>query len=254
MTRTRWFDVAAIALAIAICVGIASVSCSSGVATPVVATSELENRQASASAQTLPVALFIGDSYTEGSGSAEMSYGCRAVVQMGLLCAVSARGGTGYISGGAANRWVDPYVGRSLSIGERIPHLAAKYDPAVVILDGGRNDRFPPREDVYAAMVQTIKEARRTWPEAIIVFIRPRFLAKPSADLGFDNEFMARLESEPAADGVAFIDPIASLATTDTSGLLASDGIHPNREGEQRLAQALRDSLVSRLHHVGTST
>jgi lysophospholipase L1-like esterase len=72
--------------------------------------------------------------------------------------------------------------------------------------------------------------------------------------LGFDNDFMARLASEPAAEGVAFIDPIGSLAATDTSELLASDGIHPNREGEQRLTEALLASLVSRLHHVGSST
>jgi lysophospholipase L1-like esterase len=254
MTRTRRFDVAAIALAIAICVGIASASCSAAIAPHAGTPSVLENQQASSSAQTLPLALFIGDSYTAGSGFAEMSYGCRAVAQMDLLCAVSARWGTGYISGGVANRWVDPYLGRSLSISERIPHLAAKYDPAVVILDGGRNDEFPPREDVYTAMIQTIKEARRTWPGAVIVFIRPRYLAQPSADLGFDDEFMARLESEPAAVGVAFIDPIGSLAPTNTSALLASDRIHPNREGEQRLTQALLDALVSRLHHVGSST
>jgi lysophospholipase L1-like esterase len=254
MTRTRWFDIAAIALAIAISVGIAGVSCSARVATPVAAPSDLANQQASTSAQTRPLALFIGDSYTEGSGSAEMSYGCRAVAQMDLLCAISAAGGTGYISGGAANRWVDPYIGKSLSVRERIPHLAAKYDPAVVILDGGRNDEFPPRENVYAAMVSTIKEVRRTWPEALIVFVRPRFLAKPSDDLGFVNKFMARLESEPPANGVAFIDPIGSLADTDTSGLLASDRIHPNRKGEQRLTEVLLDSLVSRLHHVGSSS
>jgi|tagenome__1003787_1003787.scaffolds.fasta_scaffold20944160_3 lysophospholipase L1-like esterase len=254
MTRTRWLDIAAIALSIAIAVGIADVSCSAGVGTPVVAPSDLANQQASTSAQTRPLALFIGDSYTEGSSSAEMSYGCRAVAQMDLLCAVSATGGTGYVSGGDANRWVEPDVGKSLSISERIPHLAAKYDPAVVILDGGRNDEFPPREDVYAAMVLTIKEVRRTWPEAPIVFIRPRFLAKPGNDLGFDNEFMASLESEPATEGVAFIDPIGSLADTNTSGLLASDRIHPNREGEQRLTEALLDSLVSHLHHVGSSS
>src|SRR5437764_11521144 len=104
MTKTRWFDIVAIVIAIAIAVGIAGVSCSAGVAPPVATPSDLENQQASTSAQTLPLALFIGDSYTAGSGSTEMSYGCRAVAQMDLLCAVSARGGTGYISGGVANR------------------------------------------------------------------------------------------------------------------------------------------------------
>jgi lysophospholipase L1-like esterase len=139
-----------------------------------------------------------------------------------------------------------------LSFSERIPHLAAQYDPALAVLDGGRNDEFPPREDVYAAMVSTIAEVRRTWPEALIVFIRPRFLAKPGHDLSFDDEFMARLESEPAAQGVIFIDPISSLFDTDTSRLLASDGIHLNRQGEERMTTALVDSLASQ--HVGSSS
>jgi lysophospholipase L1-like esterase len=139
-----------------------------------------------------------------------------------------------------------------LSFRERIPHLAAKYDPAVVVLDGGRNDEFPPREAVFDVMVSTIAAVHRTWPEARIVFIRPRFLAKPGANLGFDDGFIARLKSEPAAQGVIFIDPISSFVGTDTSGLLASDGIHLNRQGEQRMTTALVDSLVS--HHVGSSS
>jgi lysophospholipase L1-like esterase len=244
MTKTRWYDVAAIALAFAILVGVAGVSCSAGVARPVAAPSAVPREPSPTDAEARPLVLFIGDSYTEGRGSAEMSYGCRAVARMDMLCAISATGGTGYISGGRANRWVNQYVGKSLSFGERIPRLAAKYDPAVVVLDGGRNDRFPPRKDVLAAMVSTIAEARRTWPDAQIVFIRPRFLARPGDDLGFDDDFMAQVQSDPAAKGVNFIDPISTFVGTDTSGLLILDGIHPNREGEQRLTEALFDSLV----------
>ena len=140
MNRTRWFDIGAIALAVAISVGVAGVSCSSGVAAPAPTASTVrDQRQGAADA---PLALFIGDSYTAGGSTTEMSYGCRAAVQMGWLCALSAMGGTGYISGGVANRWVDPHFGKSLSFSERVPHLAAQYDPALVILDGGRNDVF----------------------------------------------------------------------------------------------------------------
>ena len=251
MNRTRWFDVGAIALAVAISVAIAGISCSGGVARPVATPSNVrDERQATADAR--PLALFIGDSYTAGKSSAELSYGCRAAVQMGWLCALSAVGGTGYISGGPANRWVDPHIGKSLSFSERIPHLSAQYDPALVVLDGGRNDEFPPREDVFDEMVSTIAQVRRTWPQAMIIFIRPRFLAKPGDDLGFDDDFMARLMSDPAAQGVIFIDPISSFVDTDTSGLLASDGIHLNRQGEQRMTTALIDSLISQ--HVGSSS
>jgi lysophospholipase L1-like esterase len=244
MNRTRWFDIGAIVLAVAVLVGLAVSSCSVGevgsVATPTAAPSRPR-----AAADARPLALFIGDSYTAGDNSAEMSYSCRAAVEMRWLCALAPRIGTGYISGGPANRWVDPNAGRSLSFSERIPHLAAQYDPAVVLLDGGRNDGFAPREAVYAKMLSTIEEARSTWPKAQIVFIRPRFLANPAGDLGFDDKFMESLKSEPGTHGVVFIDPISRLAGTDTSTLLSTDGIHPNAEGEKQMTSLILKSLNS---------
>ncbi|MGW0042403.1 SGNH/GDSL hydrolase family protein [Rhodococcus sp. NPDC003348] len=187
-------------------------------------------------------ALFIGDSYTVSSNFVELSYACRAAVQMRWTCDVSAIPGSGYISGGAANRF--PLVGEpgsSTSIPERIPSLAVEYDPDVVVLDGGRNDLFPPAEDVGKAMAYALDEARRAWPDATLVFLRPRYLMNPADDLGFDDEFMARLEADPAAAGVVFLDPIAASfpAGQDTSVLLGPDGRHPNVTGEQQLADAL---------------
>lgn len=242
MKPARWFDIAAIATAVAVSVGVAVSSCSVGQVGSAATSSNLASRP-QPTADHQPLALFIGDSYTAGDSSAELSYGCRAAVEMDWLCALSARAGTGYISGGPANRWVDPHSGRSLSFRERIPHLAAQYDPTYVLLDGGRNDLFPPREDTYATMLSTIAEARRTWPRAQIVFIRPRFLAHPSDDLGFDDRFIESLQADPATQGVIFIDPISWLAGTDTSALLSKDGIHPNSEGENRLTTAFRKSL-----------
>ncbi len=245
MNRVRWSDACAFALAVAILLGLIvtlrTTDEPSPTATRFVATTRSQGESAPA-----PLALFIGDSYTAGDSSAELSYGCRAAVAMGWLCALSARGGTGYISGGVANRWTEPYVGKSLSFGERIPHLAAQYDPAYVIFDGGRNDLFPKRQDTYAEMLSTIAQARRTWPRAQIVFIRPRFLAHPADNLGFDDKFMDSLKSEPASRGVIFIDPIHSLSDTDTSNLLTNDGIHPNRAGENEMTAVLLESLYSR--------
>jgi hypothetical protein len=251
MIHARRSDLGAIALAVAVFVGIAVVSCSGGAASPVATQSNVQDeRQATVNAR--PLALIIGDSYTAGESSAEMSYACRAAVEIGWLCALSAVGGTGYISGGAANRWTDPHIGKTLSFSERIPHLSAKYDPALVIMDGGRNDEFAPRNYVFDETVSTIGEVRRAWPAATVIFIQPRLLAKPGDNLGYDDEFMVRLRSEPEAQGVIFIDPLASFSNTDTSTLLAADGIHPNRQGEEHMTTALVDALVS--NHVGSSS
>jgi lysophospholipase L1-like esterase len=192
-----------------------------------------------------PTALFIGDSYTAGRGSREFSPSCLAASRLGWLCHLSAVPGTGYVSGGPANRFtVDGYRGESTSFSERIPLLAQQFDPDVVVLDGGRNDEFPPRTNVLAAMIAVIADARRAWPEAEIVFERPRYLSRPNDDLGFDESFVNGLLRDPAAQDVSVIDPIRAFVGRDTSSLLSDDGIHPNRQGELDLAAEITAALV----------
>jgi lysophospholipase L1-like esterase len=192
-----------------------------------------------------PTVLFIGDSYTAGNTLPELSPSCLAATKLGWMCVLSAVPGTGFISGGPANRFtVDPYIGKSTSLAERIPKLAKVYDPDVVVLDGGRNDTFPPRGDVFKAMAATIAEARRAWPTATLVLERPRYLNSPGDDLGFDDAFIAELQRQPGTEGVVVIDPISWLIGSDTSGMLAEDGKHPNQLGEQALTTAIVDSLI----------
>jgi lysophospholipase L1-like esterase len=245
MSRIGRFDIAAIVLTVAVLAGLGFALRPQETPTIVVAPSTAHVDRPQPSAATRPSVLFIGDSYTGGHGLAEMSYGCIAAVRMGWLCDLGAMPGTGYISGGPANRSTYEYLGVTTSFSERIPHLAAKYEPQIVILDGGRDDLFAPREDVFRAMRSTIEDVRRTWPNAQIVFVRPRFLAKPRDDLGFDDDFMARLKSDPATSGVLFVDPIAWFIGTDTTALLSADGIHPNPLGDRDLASALVHSLVA---------
>jgi hypothetical protein len=188
--------------------------------------------------------LYIGDSYTLGKGSVEMSYACMAARKLEWLCHLSALPGTGYISGGPANRFViDQYLGVSSSFIERIPHLGTVYDPGVVIFDGGRNDLIAPVEDVFDAMVATLDEATRVWPNAPVVVIRPRFLDRPGDDLGFSDAFFDRVKD--AVPRVIVIDPLATFDDTDTSTMLGKDEIHPNRRGELAITSALTRSLAS---------
>jgi lysophospholipase L1-like esterase len=246
MSKTGWVDVAAVALAVAVLAGLGFVFRPVDTPTVRVSPSSVHVDRAQPSADPRPSVLFIGDSYTAGNGLPEMSYGCMAAARMGWVCDLSAMPGTGYISGGPANRFVvNQYAGTSKSFAERIPQLAQKYSPDVVILDGGRDDTFPPTEYVFKAMVATIEEARSAWPQATIVFIRPRFLGKPNDDLGFDDAFMARLQEEAGAAEVVLVDPIkTTFSDSNTLNMLKKDGIHPNTLGEQELASALLSSLI----------
>src|SRR4051794_12899507 len=96
MNRTRWFDIGGVALAVAILIGL-TVSSFSGGHIGFAATPSATATRPQGDTATEQLALFIGDSYTAGASSAELSYGCRAAVEMHWLCALSARAGTGYI-------------------------------------------------------------------------------------------------------------------------------------------------------------
>jgi lysophospholipase L1-like esterase len=197
--------------------------------------------------------LFISDSYTGGVGLKEMYYGCMTAVRMGWQCDLSAQPGTGYISGGDANRFVNPDLGPSTSFGERLPKLAESYKPDIVVLDGGRSDLFAPTDDEFAVMTSTIAAVRQIWPAARIVFIRPRTLDRPDEDLGFGQDFIDRLRADPAARGVVIVDPIARFVDTDTSSLLSPDRSRPNEEGSTALSSALFDELLANGFEVAAS-
>ena len=73
--------------------------------------------------------------------------------------------------------------------------------------------------------------------------LRPRFLADPADDLGFDDEFMSAIDATAEDQNVIVLDPIGEFVDTDTSGWIGADGIHPNRQGELELTAALIHSL-----------
>lgn len=193
-----------------------------------------------------PTALVIGDSYTSGSALAEMSYGCQAAATMGWVCKLAAEPGTGYISGGPANRFpVEQGSGESTSFSERIPILAGMYDPEVVILDGGRSDTFAPPPDRMKVTASTIWRARQIWPDAKIVYVRPRLLAKPDDDLGVEDDIEQQLKETSGVKDLVVVDPIAGFTDTDTKPLLSSDGEAPNPAGEKAIADALGKALAT---------
>lgn len=191
-----------------------------------------------------PVAFYIGDGYTSGSGLAETSYGCVAATTLGWLCKAASEPETGYLSGGPANRFdLKDGAGASTSFGERISRVADAYDPDVVILDGGRNDVFAKPEARFEATVRTIAQVRQTWPDARIVFVAPRFLDKPKDNLGIDKEVIDLIRETSGVKDLVVVDPIAGFDKTDTAGLVARDGVKPNRAGEQALGAALAAAL-----------
>lgn len=191
-----------------------------------------------------PTALIISDAYTSTSGAADTSYACKAATAMGWLCKLAAEPGTGYISGGTANRFpINQGSGHSTSFGERMTNLATLYRPDVVILDGGRDDVFAPPVARFQVTVSAIWQAHQTWPNARIVFVKPRFLGRPDDDLGIDPEIEGLLREASDVKDLVVIDPILQFRDTDTRGLISLDGTNPNRAGERALTEAFVRAL-----------
>jgi len=204
------------------------------------------SRPDSSSAPSRQTALVIGDAYTSGSGLAEMSYACDAVTKMGWLCKLAAEPGTGYISGGTANRFpIEQGTGKSTSFGERIPALAGMYTPDIVILDGGRYDTFAPRVDRLNVTASTIWQVHQTWPAARIIYIQPRFLTKPEDDLGVGNGLATALKLASGVKDLVVVDPILSFKGAATKTLVSPNGNNPSESGERALASALAKALAS---------
>ena len=165
---------------------------------------------------------------------------------MGWLCNLAAEPGTGYISGGTANRFpIDQGTGQSTSFGERIPILAGMYKPDFVILDGGRSDTFAPRVDRLNVTASTIWQAHQTWPDARIVYVQPRFLNKPEDDLGAGKGLATSLKVASGVKDLVVVDPIASFKGAATKTLISPDGKNPSEAGERALASALAKALAN---------
>lgn len=252
MTRTKWPRTKVVDLGLALLAAIALVG-SAVLLWPHDRSARYERATPdSGSAATM---LFIGDSYAGSADPGETSYACVAAVKMGWRCDLAAVPGTGFFGGGSANRFVsNKYTGeQTTSFAERITQLHTVYRPDIVVFDGGRNDGLLGPAQLFQTMAYTLDLAHQTWPDAHMVVIRPRFLARPSDDLGLDDAFFARLMADPRAHGTKVIDPIRSLAIgTNTAPLVAADGVHPNLSGQRELGNALFASLPS--SGLGSST
>jgi lysophospholipase L1-like esterase len=197
-------------------------------------------------------ALFIGDSYTEGPDTPDVSYGCMTAAALGWKCDIAAQGGTGYLSGGPGHRvQLGQSAPPSTSFVERLPRLRDLYQPDIVVIDGGRNDDQFDISDVDRTFAYTVRKVIETWPKARIAVIAPWYVNEPvmrPPGLGgrtIGDEFRSVLSSSRDFDAVDFIDPgaLGWFAGIDTSPYLSDDGIHPNSEGVKKIAELLTQAF-----------
>lgn len=201
--------------------------------------SAMESPVANIEPQTAPVALFIGDSYTQGTGASDPlnSWAKVASQYLGWSMRNVAAGGTGYVTSlegdiatvGCAQDVCPDYA-------QQLEDAAKRYDPDVVVIAGGRNDLA--KQGIEAAAASLFKRAQALFPDAEIVVVSPVWDDdQPPGDY---PALVAAVEGAASEAGVQFVDVGEPLV--GEMDLLAADGVHPNDAGHEALAEAFAEA------------
>lgn len=181
----------------------------------------------------VPVALFIGDSYTEGTGLTGTD------VQSRWTTVVAGELGWKEVNAGCAG---SGYVRRGLlcnnTFAERIPSVAFT-EPDLVVMTGGINDIGSPPAEAAAAAVATLEALVAAFPEAqIIVIGGVAYSGETPATVTAINQALAMSAAEL---GVTYLDIGEPLLDDPTR--VGIDGLHPSADGHAEIARRVLAEL-----------
>lgn len=188
------------------------------------------------------VALFLGDSYTAGTGASATSKRFSSLVSggRGWLEANYARGGTGYLKTSTTNGCGLAYCPTFKEMA--VDAVAAR--PDIVVVAGGRNDLTLVGTDpttVHQAVLDTYATLRQGLPSARIYAVTPMWDATvPPAVL---QTLRSWVVEAAAANGVTLVDN-ADTWLVGHPEWITSDNVHPNDAGHSQLAQQLLVGLT----------
>jgi acyl-CoA thioesterase-1 len=185
-----------------------------------------------------PAIIFLGDSLTAGRGlSRAEAYPAllqRRFDGAGMRYRVVNAGRSGDTSAGGLSR-LDWYF-------DATPRVAA----LVVALGSNDAMRGLALASMEENLVKIVERARRRAPEAKIFLWALRTFPNMGVDYaGRYAEVFPRVARQTGAELIPF--PLAQVAGRDE--LNQADGIHPNAEGMQRVADAVWRALEPRLRH-----
>lgn len=179
-----------------------------------------------------PSSLWIGDSYTAGTGATDQAHAesCLTATAMAWTCDLDAEGGTGYIANGHTNSpTFQPLM-------KRLAADKANYvGESVIVVDAGRND--PSTSATTNAARKYLTALRSDFPRARLVLIDPYFMTSTAApNPALDALYKARAATLHAV----VIDPLAEgWINAASAKLTISDHVHPDPSGHQYLARHL---------------
>lgn len=182
-----------------------------------------------------PTVVFIGDSYTVGTGTSLSGSGFPAILGdlRGWNVQNLAIAGTGYSTGQPDG--LCPSSGCNSYVG--IIPAAVAADPDIVIVSGGRNDLS--RLHLEQAVTVFYTELRRQLPEARLVVTSPLWDDGPTPEALVT--LREQVEREATRVGAEYLD--LGDIFLDRPDLIASDELHPNEEGLALIAERIHELL-----------
>lgn len=194
------------------------------------------SRSTASTSANKKTAVFIGDSYTHGTGSTDDAHRWTDLLSdaQGWRQVNLGRGGTGYLTtsstAGCGREYCPNYA-------EMIP-AAVAVNPAVVVVAGGQNDLVLNTDEVVAQVAKTYSDLRAALPDAQIVNVGPSVVGSAGAKaVALDSA----VELAAAATGATYI----SLLQPDiiTPGMATPDGGHVDNTGHIAIANAIQAAL-----------
>lgn len=186
-----------------------------------------------------PVAVFLGDSYTQGFGASTESAIWASVLSAreGWTGLNLGRGGTGFVSTSSVAGCGAEYCP---SYREMIPDAVADA-PDIVLIAGGQND-FPEYVQdegaVTTAIIATFRSVRAQLPSARIIAVGPSTpWAIDETAIGFDSAVRSA-----AAEVKAIYVSLLAPNVVDPAFVLP-DGTHVNDAGQAAIADRVAGEL-----------
>ena len=186
------------------------------------------------SGSAAPVVMFVGDSFTVGSGPVPTwrTYAAESARLLGWQPVIAGAGGTGYLNKGR--------VGRTFQQSFEA-ELAWRPAPDLLIISGGHNDCRWSTASVRRAAENLISEVRTQWPRTRILMIGPIWLHDTPRKAYLVRDALSSLARQ---ETIPFLDPLHEHRLTGTPRVqMLPDGIHPTAEGHFHLARWLTDAI-----------
>jgi acyl-CoA thioesterase-1 len=197
---------------------------------------------------------FAWDRHAAGSGSQTRPLdGDRPVVLLGDSLTAGINAGEGCAL--PLSRLVAPQVVDLSSPGltvaaalKKLPQLDA-LRPGIVVVELGGNDFMlgRPREDVRRDLEQIVLKARRSGAEVVLV-AAPRGLVRDpyyEVELSLARQYDLQLVHDGVFRSVILLGRSFPLGRALGPPYLTDDGLHPNRHGSLRVADAIADALCA---------